>query len=154
MDATTSRSKESARRSPNKSQLRAKQRREQREKRGYTIPLSQAAVQARRNIETRHLQIKDEAHQLWPLLEHPVYESPMNPENHFPAEAATLAKRRRRWALETVLLGISRTRKAVRDFERIARRNGNDREQVERLRGYPNALTGYKRILRKLRARR
>ena len=123
-------------------------------KKKFIRPSPQAAVQAQKDMEAKHRQVKTEAKRLWFLLGNPVYESPINPEAQFSSEAATLAKRGKRCTTEAVAQGSTRTRKEIRDFERSAQRHGNDQEQVERLREYPTALADYQRILRKLRARR
>ena len=56
-------------------------------------PSSHVALQAQKDMEMKHRQVKMEAHQLWFLLENPVYDSPINPELQFSRDAITLAKR-------------------------------------------------------------
>ena len=117
-------------------------------------PECRAMVEKQKKDEEQHRVIKREASLLWDLLDNPVYDSPYDPESLFSADAIRIAKRGRRCTAETAVLGSNATRKAIRDFERTARRHGNDDAEVERLREYPDALAAYKRTLRKIRARR
>lgn len=91
---------------------------------------------------------------LWNLLDNPVYYSPRNAESHFPDYAIKAAERGRRCDMEISLLGSNVANRAIRDFERSARRHGGDQVGLERLTEYHNAIDGYQRILRRMHARR
>ena len=91
---------------------------------------------------------------IWARLDHPVFDSPMNHESGFGEDGILVAKRGRRCTMETRLLGSNQTKKKkTRDFERSARRYGNDDEEIRRLREYPEALEQYRRTLSALRRR-
>ena len=51
-------------------------------------------------------------------------------------------------------MGGNNAKKAIMDFERSAKKNGDENAEVERLREYPDALAGYRRILRRVKASR
>ena len=115
-------------------------------------PISRQLAEEQKWEEERHRAVKMEALNLWRVLDNPVYDSPIDPEAAFSVEAVRIAKRGRRCTMETHLLGSSETQRAIRNFERIAARHGNDQEQVQRLMEYPNALERYQRIVREVQA--
>ena len=117
-------------------------------------PTSKAMRDHQLKEEAQHRRVKEEAAKLWQMLDNPVFDSPENPELLFSAEAVRIAKRGRRCTTETVVLGSNATEKAIRDFERSARRHGDENAEIERLREYPDALRGYQRILRRVKAQR
>ena len=117
-------------------------------------PVSRALTDAQRRTEATHRTTKEGAKQLWYLLGNPAYDSPSNPESMFSAEAVDMAKRGRRRTVETSLLGCNNTRRAIRDFEWIARKHGDESSEIERLKGYPTAMGNYRRILRFAKASR
>ena len=101
-------------------------------------------------MEAHHRATKEQAAKLWELLDHPVYDSPVDPEALFPADVTAIAKRGRRSTQETACLGINATKRDIREHERSARKRCNDGEEILRLREYPTALANYNRVIGRL----
>ena len=116
-------------------------------------PVSQALADSQKKAEAEHRRTKEEAKQLWYLLARPVYDSPSDPASTFSADAVAMGKRGRRCTIETAVLGSNNIHRAIRDFERSAKMNGNETAEVERLEEYPAALDSYHRILRRVNER-
>ena len=116
-------------------------------------PIPREVLEEQKRRERTHREIKSEALELWKLLENPVFDSPLNHESNFSDAAVQLAKRGKRCTVESGIVGSTNTKKAIRSYERSAKRHGNEMVEVERLQEYPNAVQDYSRILRKLKAR-
>ena len=112
-------------------------------------PASQARTEAQRKTEAEHRRTREEAEQLRYLLDHTVYDSPSNPDALFSAVAVAIAKRGRRCVIETALLGSNNTRSAIRNFDRRAKKHGDENAEVGRLKEYHTALDSYHRIMRR-----
>ena len=106
-------------------------------------PVDPAIVAVQKKREVTHRRVKSDAVRLWSILGNPVFDSPMHHDRGFIEDAILVAKRGRRCAMETHMLGSNLTKKKTRDFERSARRYGNEGEELRRLTEYPEALKKY-----------
>ena len=86
------------------------------------------------------------------ILDHPVFDAPLGPEKGFSEESILVAKRGRRCTMEKQLLG-SNLAKKTRDFERSARRYGNEGGEMKLLQEYPDALQKYQKTVAAIRQR-
>ena len=88
------------------------------------------------------------------LLDNPAHGAPSGPEQDFSKDVISIAKRGRRCTAETAVLGCHATQKAIRNHERRDRRYGNEEVEIGRFREYTDAVTAYKRTMRRLLRRR
>ena len=91
----------------------------------------------------RHVTVKEEALKLWKRLDNPAVDSPLNPEKGFSLEAINVAKRGRQCAVESSVCGSTATRRAIRNWERSAKNNGDPTAEAQRLMEYPRATQRY-----------
>ena len=117
-------------------------------------PIPVEAREEQRRREATHRQVKKEALDFRNLLGNPVFYSPENHEARFPEAAISIAKRGKRSAFGSSIVGSNNTKKAIRNFERGAKMHGEKDLEIERLREYPDAQVAYRGILRRLKARR
>ena len=94
-----------------------------------TVP---AVVRKAKGKWKRRKNFKNAASEMWKALGNPVFDSPLDLESHYPAAVVAIAKRGRQCALGTMIVGINRTIRDLRDFERSDLEHGHDAE-AERL---------------------
>ena len=87
-------------------------------------PVSRVMMNARKQMEEHHLNLKWQGVRLWELLGNPVYDASMGPGSGYSAEAIAVAKRGRRCTIETAWIGRNATMKEIRDRERSAKKKG------------------------------
>ena len=101
--------------------------------------------------EEKHISVKGEATRLWNRLKNPTAAFPADPENGFPLEAISAAKRERRRAEESDVCGSTQTRRAIRAFEWSAMRYGDTAMEAERLLEYHRSIHRYIAVMMGLR---
>ena len=117
----------------------------------FERPVSNAMKDFQKQVEKQHRKVREHAVELWGLLDNPVFDGPLDPESAFSKEAILQDKRGRMSTLGTARIGSNNTKRAIRDFERSARRYGSVNEEAGRLREYPTAAINYVRIMTRLR---
>ena len=100
----------------------------------YGIHVSSAMKAAQKRLEEQHRKEKVQALESGKLLDNPVRGSHRNPEAQYSTEVIDPAKRGRRIVLATAWIGRNVTKRAIRDFERSAKRYGNVDAEADRLR--------------------
>ena len=91
----------------------------------------------------RHVTAKEEALKLWKRLGNPAVDSPLTPEKGFSTESINVAKRGRKCTVESSVCGSTTTRRAIRNWERSAKNNGDPTAEAQRLMEYPQATQRY-----------
>ena len=87
------------------------------------------------------------------MLGNPAFDSSMRPELGFIEDAIIVAKRGRRFTMETQLLDSTLAKKKTRGFERSARRYGDEGGEIRRLREHPDAMDRYRETVEALQRR-
>ena len=96
--------------------------------------------------EARRERTDQEALRLWRRIDQPTDDQPRGPESGFSEDAIAMAKRGRQCAAESVACGSARARRAIRHYERIARKHGGVTMEAERLLEYPHSAHRYTQI--------
>ena len=136
---------------------RAQPRREESSRPNYAHGLGRRSSRKRidnlKRKEENHTIAIEEATRLRNRMGNPAAYFPADPEKGFPLEAISVAERGRHRTEESAVFGSTQKRRAIRAFERSAKRYGDTAMEVGRLIGYPLEIQRYIDVTMELRTK-